>query len=50
MSTLYFVDSISTNIVSDRLNIKKKHGAYQNIYFILRPYFIQNKYVPHTNN
>jgi hypothetical protein len=25
-------------------------SAYQSIYFILHPYFIQKKYVPHTNN
>jgi hypothetical protein len=23
-----------------------KQGAYPNIYFILRPYFVQNKYFP----
>jgi hypothetical protein len=25
-------------------------SAYQNICFMLRPYFVQNKYVPHTKN
>jgi hypothetical protein len=28
----------------------EEESAYQNMCFVLRPYFIQNKYVPHTNN
>jgi hypothetical protein len=43
-----FRANTSTNC--DKYNIWTKHSAYQNIYFISRPYFIQNKYVPHTNN
>jgi hypothetical protein len=31
-------------------NIPSKQSAWQNIYFFLRPYFDQNKYVRHTNN
>jgi hypothetical protein len=30
--------------------IFQPQSAYENIYFILRPYFFQNKYDPHTNN
>jgi hypothetical protein len=37
-------------VLSDKWNISTKQSVYQNIYFILRPYFVQNKYVPHTNN
>jgi hypothetical protein len=37
-------------VLSDNWNISTKQSVYQNIYFILRPYFVQNKYVPHTNN
>jgi hypothetical protein len=37
-------------VPSDKYNISTKQSAYQNIYFILLPYFVQNKYAPHTNN
>jgi hypothetical protein len=29
--------------------ISTKPSGYQNIHFVLCPYFVQNKYVPHTN-
>jgi hypothetical protein len=33
-----------------KMHISTKQNAYQNIYFTLRSYFIQNKYVSHTIN
>jgi hypothetical protein len=35
---------------SDKCAAYGKRGAYQNIHFILRPYFVQNKYVSHKKN
>jgi hypothetical protein len=37
-------------IEQSKLHISTKPSAYQNIYFVSRPYFVQNKYVPHKNN
>jgi hypothetical protein len=36
-------------LVSNKRNISTKQSACQNIYFILRIYFVQNKCVHHTN-
>jgi hypothetical protein len=47
MCCLLFGASTGTN---DKQNISTKQSAYQNIYFIVRPLFVQNKYVPPTNN
>jgi hypothetical protein len=41
MCCLSFGASTGTN----KQNISIKQSAYQNVYFILHPYFIQNKYV-----
>jgi hypothetical protein len=32
---------------SDKCAAYGKRSGYQNIHFILRPYFVQHKYVPH---
>jgi hypothetical protein len=44
----YVYSSEPVSILSDKQNISTKQSAYQNIYFILHPYVIQNKYVPPT--
>jgi hypothetical protein len=38
-------EPVAVLTVNDKQNISTKQSAYQNAYFILRPYFIQNKHV-----
>jgi hypothetical protein len=37
-------------MLSGKQNISTTQNTYQNIYFTLHTYFIQNKYVPYTIN
>jgi hypothetical protein len=38
-------------LINDQVkNISTNQIAYQNVYLVLRPYVVQNKYVPHINN